>query len=52
MHICAKNMGLLTTLDYDFIKTDEQVIKKYQQLQDKYNDHLNFGFIISKFSIS
>jgi len=32
------NSLTLTALDYDSIKTDEQVIKKYHRLQEKYNE--------------
>jgi hypothetical protein len=39
------NSLTLTVLDYDSIKTDEQVIIEYQRLQDKYNRLVSlFGF--------
>jgi ATP-dependent exoDNAse (exonuclease V) alpha subunit len=35
----------ITALDFDSIKTDEQVIVEYQRLQDKYDKLLStFGF--------
>ena len=35
----------LTALDYDSIKTDEQVIKEYHRLQEKYDELISsFGF--------
>jgi ATP-dependent exoDNAse (exonuclease V) alpha subunit len=35
----------LTALDFDVIRTDEQVIADYQKLQDKYDRLvLSFGF--------
>ncbi len=44
---CAKTWEslTLTALDYDSIKTDEQVIMEYHRLQDKYNKLVSsFGF--------
>ncbi len=44
-HAKIWNSLTLTILDYDSIKTDKYVIKKYHHLQEKYNELISsFGF--------